>query len=97
MGDLRPILKVNGKDKWQQSGTTLKDIRISYPACFLEEKESDEKIAGFHSDSFVLQDGHSYVLENSAGKPYTKYIYLHFHRNKLILIYLHHFTLRIHP
>ena len=56
-------VEIDGKVRKQQPGTTLLQLRTSYPACWLESEEED-----YRNDSYVLENGKTYVLNQPNGK-----------------------------
>ncbi len=54
---------INGNVRVQQPGTTLHSLRMSYPTCWLESGHLD-----YRDDSYVLENGKSYVLKLPTGK-----------------------------
>jgi hypothetical protein len=59
-----PILRIDGRNENQDSGTTLADIRVTYPGCYVVNGDNAHR-----SSTFVLQDGITYELKQAnAGK-----------------------------
>ncbi len=63
-----PKLRLDdGRERIQDSGTTLRDIRQTYPGCYLENGENEHR-----ADGFVLLDDVTYELKvpnvGNAGK-----------------------------
>ncbi len=48
----------DGTERIQDSGITLRDIRQTYPGCYLQNGEND-----LRADNFILQDGVTYELK----------------------------------
>lgn len=61
-----PILRIEGRDRNQDPGVTLRDIRLTYPGCYLVNGDNEHR-----ADAFVLQDNTIYELIKApqpAGK-----------------------------
>ena len=59
-----PILRIDGRNENQDTGTTLGDLRETYPGCYVVNGDNAHR-----SSAFVLQDGVTYELVlPTAGK-----------------------------
>lgn len=52
-----PIVRIGNKKKHQDPGTTLGNLRLKYPGCYLENGDNEHL-----SDAFVLENGVTYDL-----------------------------------
>ena len=64
-----PKLRFDGRERTQDSGITLRDIRATFPGCYLEHGENEHR-----ADGFILQDDVTYELKlpnvGNAGNKY---------------------------